>query len=107
MNEHLRTDICGLGAPGIPGLAIDTEKINHALQVEIQYACLYWVYHLEQAGGRLHDGDQVHDFLRHHFLHWLEALSLIGRASESIALIKTLQTLIEVCFVYSPILPNY
>ena len=106
MNEHLRTDICGLGAPGIPRLTVDAEKINDALQAEIQYACLYWVYHLEQAGGRLHDGDQVHQFLQHHLLHWLEALSLIGRALESIALIKTLQTLIEVCFVYFPILPN-
>ena len=46
--------------------------------------------------NRVRDDDQVYDFLTRHFLHWIEALSLMGRGSEIIDIIKTLQTLVEV-----------
>jgi hypothetical protein len=96
MSECLRTDICGLQDPGIRRLTIDPEIIEDNLPPEIQYACLYWVYHVEQSNIRIYDGDQFHDFLTRHFLQWLEALSLMGRASEVITLVKTLQPLVEV-----------
>jgi hypothetical protein len=96
LDDHLRADICGVKWPGIPRSTIDQQTIDKAILPEVQYACLYWVYHIEEAKSCFQDGDQVHHFLRCHFLHWLEALSLIGRASESIALIKKLQGLLVV-----------
>ena len=42
----------------------------------------------EEAG--LHDNGQIHVFLRKHFLHWLEALSLMGKMSEGIIMITIL-----------------
>jgi hypothetical protein len=45
---------------------------------------------------QLRDTDQYHTFLRQHFLYWVEGLSLIGKASESINLIQTLQSAIQV-----------
>ena len=96
MREHLHTDICGLEWPGTPRVAVSLQKIHGALPPEVQYACLYWVHHLQEAKGRIRDGDQVHDFLRHHCLHWLEALSFIRRVSGSVALIRALQALLEV-----------
>ena len=96
LGEYLRTDICGVKWPGSPRSAIAQQTIDEALPPEVQYACLYWVYHVEQVKSRLRDGDLVHQFLRRYFLHWLEALSIIGRAPESIALVKTLQALLEV-----------
>lgn len=101
----LKQDLCDVGAPGTPRLAISAEKIKACLPPEVQYACLYWVYHIQEAGIYITDGDQVHCFLTGHFLHWMEALSLIGRASESLALIKTLQQYLKVGEVACVICP--
>lgn len=104
-NQRLREDICGLKMPGRLREDVDRRKIDSCLPSEVQYACLYWVYHLEGSAVRLpdgqalpflHDGHQALQFLQHHFLHWLEVLSLIGRISESIGLIDELQSLVDV-----------
>jgi hypothetical protein len=96
MSESLRADICGLQAPGTPRSSIKPETLETSLPSAVQYACLYWVYHVEQSKIQPCDGDQVYNFLCQYFLQWLEALSLIGRASESISIIKTLQSLVQV-----------
>lgn len=44
---------------------------------EIQYACIYWVKHLEGSNFQLCDNDIIHKFLRKHVLDWLEALCRI------------------------------
>jgi hypothetical protein len=62
----------------------------------VRYACRYWVHHLEQSKTNINDQSRVYNFLQKHFLHWLEALSLIGVMSESFALVGTLQSLILV-----------
>jgi WD40 domain-containing protein len=103
LDKHLRTDICGVKWPGAPRSTIRQQTIDKALPSEVQYACLYWLYHIEQARRQIRDGDELHEFLRSHFLHWLEALSFIGRASESIALMKTLQALLEVSNLFGNI----
>ncbi|KAI1374108.1 WD40-repeat-containing domain protein [Hypoxylon crocopeplum] len=95
MNGTLRTDICELQWPGTSHSSLDSQVIRDKLQPEVQYACQYWVYHIERA-GEVVDGDtQIHEFLQHHFLHWLEALSLIGRASESLQMIRILRSLLK------------
>jgi hypothetical protein len=97
MYDGLRTDICSLQAPGVPRSTINPQRISDCIQPELQYACLYWVYHIQRGGLQLQDGDQYHAFLKQHFLHWVEVLSLVGRAAESISLIQTLQSAIQVC----------
>lgn len=97
MSETLRADVCNVGAPGTPVSAIRLEEINDSLPPEVQYACRFWPYHLEQGGWRISDGDQVWSFLTAHFLYWLEALSWIGRTSEALQAIETLQSLMLVC----------
>lgn len=98
MDSNLRTNICQLRAPGTRRSAIDQQVIDNCLPTETQYACLYFVYHIEQAKD-IRETDQVIKFFRRHLLHWLEALSLMGRLPESIGMIKTLQTFFEVrCF---------
>ncbi|RFU29581.1 hypothetical protein B7463_g6767, partial [Scytalidium lignicola] len=91
---HLKKDICGLEKPGINHSSIDPEAIDLCLPIDIRYACQYWVYHLEQSGARLTDSHQAYIFLKCHFLHLLEALSLLGKLSESVAMIRSLQALI-------------
>jgi hypothetical protein len=96
MNETLCTDICEVKWPGTLHASIDPQIISGKLPPEVQYACQYWVYHVQQAGDSIFDNDQVHRFLLQHFLHWLEALSLVGRASESLQNITILQSLLQV-----------
>ncbi|KAF3361347.1 hypothetical protein VdG1_00956 [Verticillium dahliae VDG1] len=96
MNERLRTDICDVNAPGTSRSTINPQKVDACLPPEAQYACLHWVYHVQHARDRVSDGGPVHDFLTRHFLHWMEALSLMGRASESLGIVKTLQSLLNI-----------
>jgi hypothetical protein len=96
LQSHLKRDVCNLKMPGRARTEVDEEDITKFLPSCVQYACRYWVSHLTQSTARIRDGDQVHTFLRHHFLHWLEALSLIRKITEGVAMVTALQALVEV-----------
>jgi hypothetical protein len=90
---YLKEDMCYVKSPGTLRVDIAPGAIDTALPADVRYACLYWVYHLERSNIRITDGHQVYSFLKQHFLHWLEALSLLGKISESVIMINTLQSL--------------
>ncbi len=100
LGSCLKPDICNLKWPGTMRFEIDRGLVNKSLPVQVRYACLYWVSHLEQSGQHIQAGDEVHLFLQRHFLHWLEALSILGRISETVAMMKTLQRLAGVSDTY-------
>jgi hypothetical protein len=91
MSECLKKDMCNLQLPGALIIEVDKDKVNGHLPLAVQYACLYWVKHLQRSDMVLHENDQVHKFLQTHFLHWLEALSLIGEISEGVLAVKALE----------------
>ena len=106
MSRVLHKDICGLHAPGTLASAVESSKIEQCLPVEVQYACRYWIQHLQRSEARLCNEDQVHKFLRKHFLHWLEALNLIGKISDSVQMVMDLHPLVvsgrvELFYVYN------
>ncbi|KAL7798225.1 hypothetical protein V8C37DRAFT_249141 [Trichoderma ceciliae] len=90
----LKQDICELKEPGMTRDQIDQATLDRYLPPEVRYACLYWVHHLKGSLGKVGDGDQMHTFLRRHFLHWLEALSLIGMVAEGIRMIRELRNMV-------------
>ncbi|KAH6715923.1 prolyl oligopeptidase-like protein [Leptodontidium sp. MPI-SDFR-AT-0119] len=103
-NGGLRKDMCNLQDYGKPRDKIDETTIREVIPPDLKYATLNWVYHLQHCRQDItnenkiehHISDEdIYDFFREHFLHWLEALSLIGAMSESDALISTLQSLIS------------
>jgi len=96
MSETLKQDICGLHTPGILAVEVDSNRVKHCICPEVQYACFYWVQHLRRSETQLYDDDQVHQFLREHLLHWLETLSLMGKISEGVRSINSLETYIQV-----------
>jgi len=100
MSRTLKRDICGLQMPGVLLSEVESD-INKNPLTHIQYACCYWISHLCLAGQQHHqlylsDCGKVHTFLQKHFLHWLEALSLIGEMSKGVLMITDLQSMLTV-----------
>jgi len=91
----LRQNMCDL-QPGSLRYEINEGRIISHLSPELQYACRYWVYHLKQSQRYVSDKATVDTFLRKHFLHWLEAMSLIGDTNKCVSLLETLSTLVKV-----------
>lgn len=96
MSDKLKRDICGLQAPATIAKEVQVDRIEQRLPAELQYACRYWVQHLRKSQGLLRDYGPVHIFLRVHLLHWLEAMSLVGKTSESILAINSLESIVAV-----------
>ncbi|KAF2182636.1 hypothetical protein K469DRAFT_669646 [Zopfia rhizophila CBS 207.26] len=93
MTTSLRQDICDVDAPGALVADVKRGQVEQCLPPEVQYACLHWVQHLQKSGTRLCDNDQVHQFLKERFLHWLEALSWIREVPEGIHAIASLESI--------------
>ncbi|KAJ3454402.1 hypothetical protein MRS44_018296 [Fusarium solani] len=91
MRSGLREDICGIRIPGTRRSTINPQQIHACLQSELQYACLYWVHHRVAVDPGPDDIKEVHDFLRRHFLQWLETMSLMGRSTETLAMLRSFQ----------------
>ena len=101
MSERLERDICGLHSPGVLATEVQQERIEQCLPTELQYACLYWVQHVQKGEALLQDDGQVHVFLQKHFLHWLEALSLMRKTSEGILALISLDSMDAVSRAYT------
>jgi hypothetical protein len=105
MSAVLREDICDLQKPG----ALTSEagaKISNSPLVRMEYACCYWANHLadylakpdcsQRHGSSVCENGIVHIFFQDHLLHWLEAMSLLGKMSEAGQTVRVLQSMIKV-----------
>ena len=98
MSTSLKEDICGVTISGTLVTDVESSRVEQYLSPEVQYACLYWVQHLQRSGARLRDNDRVDQFLRNHFLCWLEALSWMQKISEGILEIISLKSITSVSY---------
>ena len=98
MTISLKRDVCGVGSPGTLVGDIENAQVEQCLSPELQYACLHWIQHLCQGGVCLSNrgDDPVFQFLKNHFLHWLEALSWIRKVPEGIYAIVSLESIARV-----------
>jgi hypothetical protein len=90
MKDGLKQNICGLPSYGTEKVDIDSQTVDQHLSVDLQYSCRYWVHHLQQSRCCISEFP-VLPFLETNFLHWLEALSLMGVLSEAVGMIDMLQ----------------
>jgi hypothetical protein len=101
MSDTLKKDICNLRIPGTLIHEVQIDKINLYLPKYVQYSCRYWVDHLGQVSNvrrneiGLRDDGQIHNFLKKHFLHWLEALSLMGKMPEGVLMVTKLESMLK------------
>ena len=102
MSGTLMMDVCDVKLPGTRVSDIDESRIGARIPFHAQYACLYWVDHLQQASDTeqeiliMREGCRVIEFFQRHFLHWLEALSLIRKMSEAVVAMASLCSMTKV-----------
>jgi hypothetical protein len=94
MSRTLRRDMYGLHAPGF---SIDSVKPPDPDPLSAaRYSCVYWVDHLSDIETGYDEIGLVHVFLKNHFLHWMEALSLLKSISNGILAISKLRNFLKV-----------
>ena len=101
MSHKLKKDICNLRLPGALANEVDKNRIQQFIPDELQYACNFWVQHLQvqhvqESENLLVDNGKVHHFLRKYLLCWLEALCLLRRLSDGISALISLEQLVQV-----------
>ncbi|KAL4748027.1 quinon protein alcohol dehydrogenase-like superfamily [Aspergillus terricola var. indicus] len=90
MSSRLRQNICSIGQPGGLMSEIEPSLVTQCIPVHLYYACVYWIDHLRASKAELEDGGDVHEFLKTHFLHWLEVMALLGKGSDAVRKIREL-----------------
>jgi hypothetical protein len=109
MRSIIKRDIYGLRHWGIKSEDIappDPDPLAH-----IQSSCVFWLDHLRDAINESSESRSElyglgFEFLKKHFLHWLESLSLLHKLSDRIISIKTLLNIVQVC-LYTCFHPLY
>ncbi|KAJ5938477.1 hypothetical protein N7466_001611 [Penicillium verhagenii] len=98
--KTLRRDIFDLKLPGISTKDISVPSPNPLASAE--YACIHWFEHLDACKDSathilsLKNRQTLDRFLQQKYLHWLEALSILGSISDGIRAMKRLEILIVV-----------
>ncbi|KAM0348445.1 hypothetical protein ACHAP4_010960 [Fusarium culmorum] len=95
MRSALHENICGLSFPGMRRSKVDSSELEERIPPQLQYACLSWAYHHMEGDPKSNVNNEVHDFLTTHFLHWVEALSLMGRVKECLDSLRSLARWLE------------
>ncbi|EHK48808.1 hypothetical protein TRIATDRAFT_10225, partial [Trichoderma atroviride IMI 206040] len=98
MSQILRENIYKLEHPGILIDDVCPPKDNPL--DPILYSCVNWVAHLCEIDDQSHldgliDKEKILGFLKTHFLHWLEALSLTRNLSVNTSHVKRLNKLLK------------
>lgn len=91
MYNYLKPNICGLTSPGQDRSTIPKQKISSCIPEVLVYACTNWAAHFQASEPAT--GSTTNLLLEGYLLRWLEVMSLIGRASESITMLQTLRTM--------------
>lgn len=104
MSGTLKTDVCGLEHPGTLREEVNMGQVNSCIATHVQYACCYWIDHLlskpSSSSTRIDlappDREMVNHFFCQDLLHWLEALSLMGKLSDGILAVMDLESCLMV-----------
>jgi hypothetical protein len=96
MRSRLQKDICNLVSPGTHRADIDPQHVRKYLPPELEYSCRYWAHHLALCKDFIAEMENVLSFLQKHFLHWMEAMSIMGLAAEVVGIVNLLQSAFHV-----------
>ncbi|KAE8306283.1 quinon protein alcohol dehydrogenase-like superfamily [Aspergillus transmontanensis] len=91
----LKKNICDLKHAGTQRSEIDRYTIAYCLPPDLHYACRYWAHHLLQSHDPANELNHAFSFMKMHFLHWIEAMSILDILSEAVGDIQKLQSAIQ------------
>ncbi|KAL5327994.1 hypothetical protein ACEPPN_005700 [Leptodophora sp. 'Broadleaf-Isolate-01'] len=96
MKSHLRRNMCNLKRPGIRAHDLAKADVDNFIPLPVQYACRYWIHHLQQSNVDPTEHSGIMDFFQTRFLFWLEGLALISRLSDGIVMVRLLEAMLAV-----------
>lgn len=91
MHGSLPKNICKLRDPAAKARDVTKYQVDKCISFPIQYACRYWIQHLQRSGRDWMNHGGMKDFFWTDFLGWLEILSLLGQLSEGMNMLAGLQ----------------
>jgi hypothetical protein len=91
----LRKDICKV-QPGTRRADLAKSVVHTSLPEDVAYACCYWIRHIVKSGRHVEDAGAIHQFLEKHLLHWMEAMSWLGKASDVIHSLAAFRAVVDV-----------
>ncbi|VUC26081.1 unnamed protein product [Clonostachys rosea] len=91
MKHGLRKNPCNIHSPGTHRRSINPDAIEAALPPELQYSCLHWMHHTAKTISTVEDTEVILQFMKSQLLYWLEAMAIIGRGSECLGILRSLQ----------------
>lgn len=101
MSSTLKRNLANLKHPGV----MNIPPTSHELSI-VAYAVCFWIHHLleyvrgsDSPQGPYDLPESIHEFLLTHVLHWIEALSLLGKVSEGLLVIYRLMHHLKACFL--------
>lgn len=106
--QGLHRDIASLDTPGAcisenflnsQAELIRRDKIA-GIRPELKYACRFWGRHLNLSNSSQHPSGCTLSFLKEHFLHWLEALSVMGKVFDGLATVVKVRSIYAVGHFY-------
>lgn len=74
MKNHLRQNMCNIERPGTLARIIPKATVDTFIPLPVQYACRYWIHHLQQSDVDPNDSSDILDFFHTRFLYWLGLL---------------------------------
>ncbi|PKK49548.1 hypothetical protein CI102_6105 [Trichoderma harzianum] len=95
MAIELRKNICRLREPGKRTNDISASDVESHVSQTLQYACKYWIYHLQKSNVNPKEHSGILEFFQTRFLFWIEVLAVIGRLSDAIDMIRLLESLLS------------
>lgn len=91
----LRRNLCNLSSFGATRTEGEPLEALASLPKELQYSCRHWVSHFHQGSVSPEDQDHIYKFLKTHFLHWLEAMGVMGVSTEAVGIVNTLLSIVR------------
>lgn len=95
----LKEDVCETEDYGARREALEKSSIEAYIPEAVTYACHHWIQHFVESGELIQDEDAVHEFLNKHLLHWIEAMSWLGRTSEIEESLNALKVSVDVSHI--------
>jgi hypothetical protein len=96
MRRHLQRNICNLKSTCTHRADIDPQHLRQSLPPELEYSCRYWAHHLENSNILPFEWEDILSFLQAHFLHWVEAISLLGFVSGVVGMLNAIKAVLPV-----------